>query len=270
MHHSNLMSSDEYSGRLDRRRFLKGALGAMALGLGGTPAGAAAGGRSLVLVWLSGGLSHIDTFDMKPDAPREIRGEFRSIPTSVPGVRISEHLPRTARLMDRLTLVRSMTSGESHHQRAMARLEAGALERGAACVTLDSGWLRYDTHAGSFAALKDDLLPRFDREFSTLILGLEETGLLASTLVVTMGEFGRSPRINKQGGRDHHSRAWSALLAGAGVPRSLVLGATDRHGAEVTEDPVTPEDLLASVDAVLGRPPDPARGGRVIRQIVEA
>jgi uncharacterized protein (DUF1501 family) len=145
-----------------------------------------------------------------------------------------------------------------------------AVERGARCVTLRSGWLDFDTHAGHFSAMRNTLLPRFDREFTTLIERLEDTGLLASTLVVATGEFGRSPRVNSQGGRDHHAQAWSAVLAGAGVPRGFVLGATDTTGEEVADRLVTPEDLLATVDAILGRTPDPARGGRVIRELVEA
>src|SRR5260221_7185768 len=74
---------------------------------------------SCILVWQSGGPSHLDTFDMKPDAPKEIRGEFKPIPTSVPGIQISEHLPFTARQADKYTILRSMKSKENNHERAI-------------------------------------------------------------------------------------------------------------------------------------------------------
>src|SRR5262245_1979947 len=79
---------------------------------------AAARADSCILIYLNGGMSHLDTFDLKPDAPAEIRGAFKPIPTSVPGLRISEHLPRLAQVMDRCALVRSLTSSEGNHDRA--------------------------------------------------------------------------------------------------------------------------------------------------------
>lgn len=245
--------------------------------------------RSCVIMWQSGGLSHLDSFDPKPAAPREIRGEFRAISTSVPGIRICEHLPRLARQMHKLTLLRSMCSEETNHERAQAWLTGlptgqaeslsyvsdcsqavRAVEGGARLVLLAAPRWAYDTHAGNFARLRDVLLPQFDRAFTGLIEDLEARGLLRTTLVIATGDFGRSPRINAEGGRDHHARCWSAVLAGAGLPGGRVLGATDRYGEEVTDLPVTPADLLRTIYAVLdAAEPNPQLAhGRVVGELL--
>ncbi len=258
----------------------------------GVPALGRARARSCILIWQSGGLSHLDSFDPKPEAPREIRGEFRAIPTSVPGIHISEHLPRIARQMHKLTLLRSLCSEETNHERAhawLARLPAppvgqafslssardrsqavGAVEAGSRLVLLGAPRLAYDTHVDIFPQLRDTLLPQFDRAFSALVEDLEARGLLATTLVVATGEFGRRPRINPGGGRDHHAGCWSAVLAGAGLPGGRVLGATDRYGWEVTEFPVTPADLLRTVYALLGAPESQPvlAQGRVVAELL--
>lgn len=281
--------------------------------------------RSCIVIWQRGGASHLDTFDPKPDAPAEIRGEFRAIPTNVPGIRICEHLPLTARLADKLTIVRSMRSGEPNHERAMHLLETGrplapgapaprirgivnggggaprialwtvaaapepgAIERygdtplgreclrarmmveaGAAFVEAGGGRPEWDTHADNFPRLRNGLLPAFDRAFSSLIADLDARSLLSRTLVVAMGEFGRTPRINSRGGRDHHASAWSVVLAGAGLPGGRVIGATDRTGREVTDAPVSPQELVRTIAAILRVPPSPqaALAGRVVREI---
>lgn len=98
-------------------------------------------------------------------------------------------------------------------------------------------------------------LPQFDMSLSTLLDDLEERGLLDTTLVVAMGEFGRTPKINKTAGRDHYPAAGCALLAGAGIHRGAVIGATDRKGAEPKTRPWTPEDFAASVYHGLGIDP---------------
>lgn len=262
----------------NRRDFLR--LGALGLPLPGR-----ARARSCVVMWQSGGLSHLDSFDPKPAAPREIRGEFRAIPTSVPGLRICEHLPRLARQMHKLTLLRSMSSSETNHERAQAWLKgfteekAGSLscvsdcsqavravEAGARTVLLGAPRRAYDTHTGNFPLLRETLLPQFDRAFTRLIEELEARGLLRTTLVIATGEFGRSPRINGEGGRDHHARCWSAVLAGAGLTGGRVLGSTDRYGEEVTDFPVTPADLLRTVYAALdlAQPLPQLAQGRVV------
>jgi hypothetical protein len=262
----------------NRREFVR-------LGLLGTPLAGAARARSCILIWQSGGLSQLDSFDPKPEAPREIRGEFHAIRTSVPGVRVSEHLPRLARQMHKLTLLRSLCAEETNHERAQRWLSGlrgtgvqpvhypqavPAVEAGARLIVVSAPRLAYDTHVANFPRLRDTLLPQFDRAFSTLLADLENRGLLSSTLLIATGEFGRSPRVNARGGRDHHARAWSAVLAGAGLPGGRVLGATDRYGEEVTELPVTPADLLRTVYAILGTTvPEPFLAqGRVVGQLL--
>jgi len=275
-----------------RRDFVRlGALGAPLLG--------SEKARACILIWHSGGLSHLDSFDPKPEAPRGIRGEFRAMRTSVPGIRISEHLPRIARRMHKLTLLRSLCSEETNHERARwllrptpaltpasgtaprfryfgeAPLERGCrracqkVAAGARLVVVDAPRLCFDTHEDNFVRLREVLLPEFDRAFSGLVDHLEGRGLLASTLVVAAGEFGRSPRINALGGRDHHAGAWSAVLAGAGLAGGRVVGATDRCGEEVTESPVTPADLLRTIYAILGvgESQQQLALGRVVRQL---
>jgi hypothetical protein len=215
----------------------------------------------ILLVWLGGGLSHLDTFDLKPKAPDEVRGVFREIPTSAPGIRICEHLPRIARRMHKLTLVRSMTASDNHHQRAGALFDALCAE---ACAQPAWPWLAWDAHSGIFPALRDRLLPSFDAGFAGLLDRLEADGELSSTLVIATGEFGRTPLINRDGGRDHHARAWTGILAGAGLTGGRVIGATDGWGMEPAEDPVTPDDLAATAAVLMGRPA-PARGRPVAK-----
>ena len=95
-------------------------------------------------------------------------------------------------------------------------------------------------------------LPQLDMSLSTLLDDLEERGLLETTLVVAMGEFGRTPRINKHAGRDHYPAAGSVLMAGAGVNKGAVIGATDRSGSAPATRPWGPEDFAASIYHALG------------------
>jgi uncharacterized protein (DUF1501 family) len=122
----------------------------------------------------------------------------------------------------------------------------------------------YDAHANHFSALRDRVLPEFDRAFAALVEDLHERRMLDRTLVVAAGEFGRSPRINPEGGRDHHARAWSVCLAGAGLPGGRMIGATDRTGSEVVDTPVRPQDLALFVYTLLGMHPSNVRDGRII------
>ncbi len=391
-----------------RRDFLRiGSLGSLGIHLAGALRAGAAKDVSCILVWQSGGCGHQDTFDMKPDAPREYRGEFNPIPTNVAGIQICEHLPFTARQADKYTILRSLHSRENNHERAINYLLTGYLpmptlefpsmgsivsrqlgpknkmppyvavpntfpsygagylggehnpyisgdanvtgyrardltlptdvdwsrlgnrrmlleqmdarfrsieatgefaaqdgfyqraydllsspaakkafdieaepaalrerygrtpvgqgcllarrlvESGVRFVTVAKGWLNYDTHGDNFNTMKKALLPEFDRAFAGLVEDLHQRGLLDSTLVIAMGEFGRTPKVNGDAGRDHHSKAWSVVLAGAGIPGGRVLGATDKTATEVTELPVEPEDLLFSIYTILGI--DPAK-----------
>jgi hypothetical protein len=380
---------------------------------GPAPVAIAGKARSCILIWLAGGPSHLDTFDPKPDAPAEVRGEFKPIATALPGVRIAEVFPRIASALDKLTLIRSMTSPESDHDRAAHHLltgyrplpaqvypgygsvvaktreaERGALppyvavpdapifsssgyltpaydpfavggdpnqagfrvrdltppdrltldrlrrrramvrtlddfahdvpptplsnsrdqftdkaydlltssaaqaafqieaepaavrerycrttlgqscllarrliQAGVAFVTLnDRGMgqipLGWDTHQQNFPRIKDTLAPPIDQGVTALLADLEEHGLLESTLIVMMGEFGRTPKINAMAGRDHHGRANSVVLAGAGIPRGLVLGKTDAKADSPVDRPITPADLAATLYTALGIDPN--------------
>ena len=389
-----------------RRDFLRiGSLGLGAISLPNALRAAAAGQRkdvSCILLWQSGGSPHLDTFDMKPDAPKEIRGEFNPIRTNVPGIQICEHLPEMAKVADKFTILRSVKSRENNHERAINYLLTGYLplptleypsmgsvissklgpkngmppyvaipntfpsygagylggehnpfisgdpnatgyqvrdltlpadvdwsrvqnrrflvsqmdsrfrsieaspdfkaldqfsqkaydllsspaakkafdiqsepdalrerygrtpvgqgallarrlvESGVRFVTVAKGWLNYDTHGDNFNSCKKTLLPEFDKAYASLVLDLHERGMLDSTLVIGMGEFGRTPKINADAGRDHHCKAWSIVLSGAGMTGGRILGATDKTGTEVTDMPVEPEDLLHTFYSVLG------------------
>jgi hypothetical protein len=419
-----------------RREFLKvGMLGFLGLGLddwfrlralANDPSSTSV--RNCILIWLAGGPSHLDTFDPKPDAPADVRGEFKAIETSVPGLRISEVFPNLAKMMDRLTLIRSMTSPEADHDRAshhlltgyrpmpalvypsygsvvskvreasrgmlppyvaipdgpafsssgyltpaydpfavtgdpnqenfrvsnltppdkvtLARLlrrkamvkalddfardvppttlttsrdqfadqayslmTSGAaltafrlgdepastrdkygrttfgqscllarrlVESGVSFVTINDrgmGPLGWDTHAQNFPTIENTLAPPLDQGLSALVADLADRKLLDSTLVVMMGEFGRTPKINANAGRDHHGRANSVILAGAGMHGGLVLGKTDARGDLPTDRPVTPADLAAVLFTKLGIDPErkyEAPDGRPIRLVDNA
>lgn len=386
-----------------RRDFIRiGSLGALGIALDTILRAGAKNDISVILLWQSGGCSHLDTFDMKPDAAAEIRGEFKPISTNVPGIQICEHLPLTARQADKFTILRSMTSKENDHDRAITYLLTGyaplptlgfpsmgsvvakefgakdglppyvvipdsvpeygagylggeynpfvagnpnvngykvrdltlptdidwtrvgnrrwllekidsqfqaieaspefaALDRfyhsaysllsspaakkafdiesepdslrerygrtpvGQGCllarrlveagvrfVTVSKGKLNYDTHGDNFNTMKKILLPEFDPAFATLLQDLHERGMLDTTLVMSTGEFGRTPKVNGAAGRDHHCKAWSIVLAGAGITGGRVLGATDSTGTEVTDLPTKPEDLYFSLYSILG------------------
>jgi hypothetical protein len=115
------------------------------------------------------------------------------------------------------------------------------------------GW---DTHATHNKALKDLLMPIMDQAFSALLEDLEQRGLLEETLVVWFGEFGRTPRFNANGGRDHWGRCFSLALAGGGIRGGVVHGVSDKHAAEPVESAVTPADLHATIFHCLGYAPD--------------
>jgi hypothetical protein len=294
--------------------------------------------KSIILVFLGGGFSHLDTFDPKPDAPEEIRGKYRPIPTTVPGLTIGEKLPLLANVMDRVTLVRSGSHSVDHHETASNWVLSGRLgspfgdypavgavvahetgfsghvppyvavprnpsftwelgksaflgaryesfkagdpnfaidreprtlrdrygrntagqsmllarrlvESGVRFVTVNyAGW---DHHSGIFESL-DKKLPEFDRALSALIEDMDARGTFADTLLVVMGEFGRTPRINRDAGRDHWGQAGSLLFAGAGVKRGFVLGKTDKLGAFSTQRPVSPADVAYTMLDALG------------------
>jgi uncharacterized protein (DUF1501 family) len=377
-------------------------------------AGAAASRKAVILIWLSGGPSQLDTWDPKPDAPREVRGPLGSIATRVPGVRVSEHFPLQAGILDRLALVRSvdcrastdhypapMQAGNPLAQRSMVsatnathpsmgslaarfrgpndpampafvgladpplyladvlgagplggawepargeemagrlalargvnvaraedraglsrqfdglrrELDAGdtmarmdhyrrqaldivlsgkarqafrvdlepdrvreaygrhslgerallarrLVEAGVTFVTVSGTFGVFDNHGddvvwgGIVKGLKPQL-PRLDQAVSALVKDLEDRGLLGDTLVLALGEFGRSPAFSQRGtgGREHWPSCMSMLVAGGGLAHGQVVGSTNASGGEVKDAPVTPADLGATVFRHLG------------------
>ncbi len=416
--------------RMTRRRFVQvGYSGLLGIGLPGLLAGrraaAAPTGRakSVIVILLSGGLGQHDSYDMKPDAPDGIRGEFKPIDTAVPGIRMCEHLPLLAARAHQLAIVRSMSHGEGNHLVAVHHVLTGhpsaprgasdldrvasrddfpcygavldKVRRGAEGVPSgvalptrliegpltwpgqDAGFLgprhdpwqlrldpnrpeakdeslnlpegldsnrlhrrrhlmgqfaeaipadafadqresalsllctgtvgraldveredprlvdRYgrhgfgkslllarrlieagvpvvqatmgivqtwDTHVGNFPRLKNDLLPPLDRAVSALLDDLQSRGLLEETLVVMLGEFGRTPRIHplKPGdvpGRDHWPAVFPAVFAGGGVVGGQVIGKSDKLGAHPISKSFGPPDLAATVYHALGVDP---------------
>ncbi len=369
------------------------------------PAGVAKA-KSCVLIFLGGGLSHHDTFDLKPDAPAEIRGKYKAIDSVLPGLGVGELLPEMSQRMDKVALVRSGSHDNDHHEtatnwalsgrfgtpfgdwpaigavvahetgfvgtlppyvavpknpsftwelgksaylggryesfkagdpndndyqvrdlapppglsersgeRRRSLLEAidtlerriegndqlatyGEFQRRAASIVLSpqakaafdvasegdarrdrygrntfgqscllarrlveagvrfvtinyGGW---DHHSRIFESC-DKKLPEFDKGLSALLDDLYERGLADDTLLAAFGEFGRTPTINKDAGRDHWGRAGSLLFAGAGVKPGFVLGGTDKQGAYVTSRPVSPADVCYTILVTLGIDP---------------
>jgi hypothetical protein len=410
-----LGSAHRHCGGLSRRSFLRiGGLAAGGLTLADVlradaAAGRRSGQRAVILIYLPGGPPHQDMFDLKPEAPAEIRGEFRPISTSVPGIEICEHLPRLAAQMDKLALVRSIVgsvgehaafqcltgrgpqrqpaggwpefgscvarlqgpttpavppyvglsprmqhrpynsgypgflgpadapfqpNGEGRHdlvlqgvsperladrrgliqafdrfrreadasglmqgmdafqQQAfgvltssrlaealdLSREEASVRERygqgtaqhqgdgaprlmeqmllarrlveaGVRVVTLSFSF--WDWHGQNFENARANL-PPFDQGVSALVEDLAQRGLDREVTVIAWGEFGRTPKINDQAGRDHWPNVSCALLAGGGLRTGQVIGSTDRHAAEAKDRPVRFGEVLATLYQRLG------------------
>ena len=157
------------------------------------------------------------------------------------------------------------------------------LEAGTRFVTLS--WApdanaTWDTHGNNFNALKNTLLPQFDAAFSSLLEDLVERGMLERTLVAVLGDFGRTPKINNNAGRDHWNACYSILLAGGGIQAGTIYGASDRTGGLPIESPVTPGDVIATVYRLLGvdstyqlydalgRPHEVVPKGRILTEII--
>jgi hypothetical protein len=140
--------------------------------------------------------------------------------------------------------------------------------------------LSWDTHWDNFKFLKEGILPIQDRGYAVLLEDLAERGLLDDTLVVWFGEFGRSPQVNKQGGREHWPAVYSVVFAGGGVRGGAVFGASDKNGAFPVANPVTPQDVAATIYHCLGidpqtrlpdrlgKPVEVGSGGKAIMQIL--
>ncbi len=277
-----------------------------------------AGAKSLILIWLSGGASHLDTFDPKPEAHAGIRSPFGAIKTNVDGVRVSALLPRMALRMSQVALIRTVSHAEGSHERATTLIRTGhqpspncvhpTMEHNAASVFQTASNSARDGLAGSLSSIsslsakQDDiarkrygnsafgrdcfharqaieagqqtativfpgwdshsdsagtaakLVPSLDQGLSALLDDLTASGKLTETLVVCLTEFGRTPHLNCNGGRDHWPDTGFAVMAGAGISGGQVIGATDRIGAEPLDRVISPADLAATIYARLGIP----------------
>ena len=129
------------------------------------------------------------------------------------------------------------------------------IEAGDALVSYNEFNQAWDTH-GNLTNRYKQIVPPMDQAFAALVSDLSERGMLDDTLVINTGEFGRTPKVNKDGGRDHWPRAYSAVLAGGGVRGGQVYGSSDSQGSDVASQPVSPADLLATLWHVLGVDPD--------------
>jgi uncharacterized protein DUF1501 len=139
------------------------------------------------------------------------------------------------------------TWGQSH------LLARRLVESGAKFVTTVNGpSITWDTHLDNFGRLKNKLVPPMEQAYAALLDDLDERGLLDSTLVVWMGDFGRTPTINKDAGRDHWPQCYTVVLAGGGIRGGQVFGASDKIGAYPHDRPVTPADIHATVFKALG------------------
>ena len=138
------------------------------------------------------------------------------------------------------------------------------------------GW---DNHQGIHNILQNQRLPVLDKAMSALIEDLEQRELLKDTAIIWMGEFGRTPQINGNAGRDHFARAWSVVVGGGGMKGGIAVGSTNEDGTAVDSEPYSAEDLMATVCKSLGislettyqskngRPMKIANGGKVIREL---
>ncbi len=393
---------------VSRRSFLQvGALGASGLTLSSLMKAEAAAGKkshkSVIMIYLTGGLAHQDTFDLKPNAPAEARGEFKPIQTNVPGIQFGELLPKLSRCADKMIVLRSLVgqrdehsswmsytgttmdvakreqkphfgsvvariqgqtdpvvpafidlsptmqhkpyntpgpallgraagpvkvdgdevavlkklsvpmdqlvdrqsllaamdrykeSGETFHDRAFEVLTSSKVvdaldvskespkvrerygkgspkhlgdggpmwndqllmarrlvEAGSRVVTVAYGF--WDTHGSNFKYLKQHL-PLFDTGISALIEDIYTRGLDKDVTVCVWGEFGRTPKINKDAGRDHWARVNGAILAGGGMRTGQVIGSTDGIAGEAKNDPIPYPNVLATVYRNLGLDP---------------
>jgi hypothetical protein len=151
------------------------------------------------------------------------------------------------------------------------------VEIGVPFIEVDlGGW---DNHANIFPTLQDNKLPELDKAMSALVSDLNDRGLLESTAIIWMGEFSRTPNINGNAGRDHWARSWSVVVGGAGFSKGIIVGETSSDGKEVTTEPYSSQDLMASVLKSLdislettftsknGRPMKIANSGKIIKEL---
>ena len=152
------------------------------------------------------------------------------------------------------------------------------VESGVRCVTVEHA--NWDTHYYNFQSLKDDLLPKLDLAMSSLFRDLSDRGMLEKTMVVVSGEFGRTPKINKDAGRDHWSRSFTVMMGGGGIQGGRAVGKSDKWAMDPAENPYGPEDMCATIYHQLGinpldemhtpdgRPIMLTNNGRVIQELL--
>lgn len=231
-------------------------------------------GQSIVKVILQGGPSQIDLWDPKPKATADIRSAYKAISTKIAGIQVSECLPRIAATMDQFTIVRSITGSIGSHN--LSQAETGSVpkthqhliqnqtQQSAATTTtfstaqtfshaqtlLQAGHqnivLRFgnwDHHQQLSKAIKP-IAQQLDQHLTHFIKSLARSGRLQQTTVLVWGEFGRSPRINAAGGRDHWPAINSALIAGGPAARGNVWGATSADGSHIVEAPICMSSLM--------------------------
>ncbi len=267
-----------------RREFLR--LGVYAVGgiacASAVPAWELLGGRkSVIFVCLPGGPSHLDMYDMKPEAPADLRGEFQPIATNVPGMRVCEYLPLHAKIADKFSIVNGVETIDTHSP-AVIMTGAVARDERTSIAELDRVEIRelaplgdWDAHGrvlgreqSIFAELRERL-PLYDAAMYELITGIYGRGLDRDVLVVACGEFGRTPWINRYGGRDHWAPCGSVLIAGGGLCMGQVIGDTGPIGERERSRsrPYAARDVLTMIYRHLGMPA-PFDDGRIIRELV--
>jgi hypothetical protein len=238
-------------------------------------ADAARNNKSVLFVYLPGGPSQLDMYDMKPDAPAGIRGEFRPINTNVPGVRVCEHLPLHAKIADKFAVVHGVETVDKHDQDIIdgaaigARLETIALSnpsgndsrleiKSRKNVSLPFGdWDMHGRVLGRQASIFQELrekLPAYDRWLHSVITDIYDRGLDKDVLIIVCGEFGRAPWINEHGGRNHWATSGSVLFAGGGLKMGQVIGDTGPIGKRERSrnQPYTLANIYATMFRHLG------------------
>jgi hypothetical protein len=139
-------------------------------------------------------------------------------------------------------------SASAFNQRLL--LARRLVEAGVRLVTVDCRW--WDTHKEGMDSMRNGFLPRWDQAYSALIEDLDQRGMLETTMVLAWGEFGRTPRVNKQNGRDHYPHVFSAAIAGGGTQGGRAIGTSDAKGAFPAQNPKSPQDVLATVYRHMG------------------
>jgi uncharacterized protein (DUF1501 family) len=221
----------------------------------------------------------VDTLGRRRSLLAEMEGRRRSLAESVEGRRLGDqqekafNLLTSGRVAQAFDLEREPTAVRDRYGRTLfgqsLLLSRRLVEAGVPVVQANMGRVQnWDTHSGNFTRLKRELLPALDRGVSALLDDLSATGLLETTLVIVMGEFGRTPKVDiKNAGRDHWEQCFAALFAGAGVRGGQVVGRSDKTAAYPATPPIAPDDVGATVYDVLGIDPSTEVRDRLDRPV---